>query len=270
MTDHPYFMLIVEDEPAIREGLLNTMKSWGTKQPDIWQFAAAESGVEGLEIARSRPVDFLICDIRMPGMSGIEMLEKLRREDCDTPAILLTGYAEFEYARKALTLGVVNYLLKPVDQLQLIAAVEEALEKRNIGARRQRETDSPAMRHETIRKALAYIAERLADPKFTLKELADHVHLNANYLSVLFKENTGLTFSDYLTRQRLNLAKRLLIGTDKKIYAVAEEAGFSSAKYFIKVFRDIEGVTPKDFRASRNAGAFRNDGKPQGAEGVRP
>lgn len=270
MTDHPYFMLIVEDEPAIREGLLSTMKAWGTKQPDIWQFAAASSGVEGLEIARSRPVDFLICNIRMPGMSGIEMLERLRRENCDTPAILLTGYAEFEYARKALTLGVVNYLLKPVDQLQLIAAVEEALEARKIGSRRRGDADPPAVRHETIRKALAYIAERLADPKFTLKELADHVHLNANYLSVLFKENTGMTFSDYLTRQRLNLAKRLLIGTDKKIYAVAEETGFSTAKYFIKVFREIEGVTPKEFRASRKRNASRKDGRPRGPEGVRP
>jgi len=134
MTDHPCFMLIVEDEPAIREGLLNTMKAWGAKQPHFWQFAAASSGVEGLRIARSRPVDLLICDIRMPGMSGIEMLEQLRRENCDTPAILLTGYAEFEYARKALTLGVVNYLLKPVNQFQLIAAVEEALKARQIGA----------------------------------------------------------------------------------------------------------------------------------------
>jgi YesN/AraC family two-component response regulator len=268
MTDRPYLMLVVEDEPAIREGVLTTLKKWGEKQPDIWQFVAAASGPEGLEIARSRPVDFMICDIRLPGMSGIDMLEKLRQENCETPAILLTGYAEFEYARKALSLGVVNYLLKPVDQLQLIEAVEEALEKENIGLRRPREAEA-ARHNETIRNALALIAERLKDPDFTLKELADHVHLNANYLSTLFRESTGMTFSDYLTRQRLNMAKRLLLGTDKKVYAIAEETGFSSAKYFIKVFREIEGETPREFRANRMKGAPSVDEDRRGAKGER-
>ena len=269
MTDRPYLMLVVEDEPAIREGVLGTLRKWGEKQPDIWQFIAAASGPEGLEIARSQPVDFMICDIRLPGMSGIDMLEKLRQANSKTPAILLTGYAEFEYVRKALSLGVVNYLLKPVDQVQLIEAVEVALEKENIGSRRSREADAPARHNETIRHALALIAERLKDPDFTLKELADRVHLNANYLSTLFRENTGMTFSDYLTRQRLNIAKRLLLGTDKKIYTIAEETGFSSAKYFIKVFRDFEGVTPKAFRASRIPGASPGDEDRRGAKGAR-
>jgi YesN/AraC family two-component response regulator len=269
MTERPYLMLVVEDEPAIREGVLGTLKKWGEKQPDIWQFIAAASGPEGLEIARSRPVDFMICDIRLPGMSGIDMLDQLRREHCDTPAILLTGYAEFEYARKALSLGVVNYLLKPVDQVQLIEAVEAALEKEKIGSRRSREAESAVRRNETIRNALALIAERLKDPDFTLKELADRVHLHPNYLSTLFREVTGMTFSDYLTRQRLNMAKRLLLCTDKKIYTIAEETGFSTARYFIKVFRDFEGVTPKEFRAGRHPVASSADEDRRGAKGGR-
>lgn len=251
MTNRTCFMLVVEDEPAIRNGVLNTLKMWGANQPDTWYFDSASNGVEGLQIARSKPVDLLICDIRMPGLSGIEMMEKLREEKCEAPAILLTGYAEFEYARKALTLGVVNYLLKPVDQFQLIQAVEQALQKWNPAFRGSREDKLPVVRNETIRKALAYISGKLADPKFSLKHLADHVHMNPSYLSVLFKEETGQTFSEYLNRQRLNLAKRLLLGTDKKIYEIAEETGFSTSKYFIKVFREAEGITPKEFRAIR-------------------
>ncbi|MGG1313678.1 response regulator transcription factor [Cohnella laeviribosi] len=251
MTNRTYFMLIVEDEPAIRNGVLGTLKVWAADQPDLWHFGAASNGVEGLEIARSKPVDLLISDIRMPGLSGIEMMEKLREENREAPAILLTGYAEFEYARKALTLGAVNYLLKPVDQLQLIQAVEQALESGKIGSRRSREDVHPAMRNETIRKALTYIADHLADPKLSLKKLADHVHLNPSYVSVLFKEETGKTFSDYLNQQRLIMAKRLLLGTDKKIYEIADETGFSASKYFIKVFRETEGITPREYRAIR-------------------
>ncbi|WP_256592999.1 helix-turn-helix transcriptional regulator, partial [Pseudomonas sp. 2822-15] len=70
------------------------------------------------------------------------------------------------------------------------------------------------------------------------------VHLNASYFSVLFKEQTGLTFSEYLTRRRMQVAKKLLFSTDLPIGVIAEKVGYQTAKYFIKLFKELEGHTP--------------------------
>lgn len=84
--------------------------------------------------------------------------------------------------------------------------------------------------------------------QISLKEVADAVHLNASYFSAMFKEQTSITFSEYLTRKRLQLAKKLLITTDLPIDEVARQAGYQTAKYFIKLFKDSEGVTPSKYR----------------------
>lgn len=89
--------------------------------------------------------------------------------------------------------------------------------------------------------------ERLQDP-VTLRDVAEHLHLNASYFSVLFKEQTGLTFSDYLTRRRVQRAKELLVSTRLPIAEIAEKVGYQTAKYFVKVFRSQESVSPGQYR----------------------
>jgi two-component system response regulator YesN len=82
----------------------------------------------------------------------------------------------------------------------------------------------------------------------TLADLADAVHLNASYLSVLFKNSTGTTVTDYLTGVRLDRAKELLRDTSLKVYEIAEKVGFKTIAYFTSVFKKSEGVTPGEFR----------------------
>ncbi|MNJ55428.1 HTH-type transcriptional regulator YesS [compost metagenome] len=81
-----------------------------------------------------------------------------------------------------------------------------------------------------------------------MRQIADYLHMNASYFSVLFKEQTGITFSDYVTRHRIQKAKRLLITTHLSISEVAERVGYQTAKYFVKVFRMLEQVSPSQYR----------------------
>lgn len=247
MTEQQPFILIAEDELPTRRGLWNTLQAWSQGR---YELQTAENGLEALDIARTKRVDLLITDIRMPGLNGLELLERMKEERMETVSILLTGYAEFEYARRAMTLGSVDYLLKPVDHHQLIASVERALNK--IAHRPADSPYSPAkplkVRSESIRKAIEFISREISNPSLGIKHVAEYIHLNPSYVSVLFKEETGQTFSDYLTGQRLRLAKKLLAETDLKIYEIAESVGFSSSKYFVKVFRNESGMTPKQFR----------------------
>src|SRR5690606_29809810 len=103
-------------------------------------------------------------------------------------------------------------------------------------------------RNESILKALQYIESELSKPTLSMKQLARHIHLNPSYASVLFKEETKQTFSDYVTHERLTKAKQLLLETNQKVYEISEKTGFSTSKYFVKVFREIEQMTPREYR----------------------
>lgn len=239
-------ILIAEDEMPTRRGILNTLKEWSQGKHEL---QTAENGVQALQFFRDRPVDLLITDIRMPGLSGVELLQALRDEEREVISIILTGYAEFEYAQTAMKLGAVNYILKPVEPDDLVHAVEEALAKAGTQHQPVIGLQQPAsVKNEFIRKALQYMHKSISNPSLGIREVAEHVHLSPSYFSALFKDAMNVTFSDYMIHNRIELAKQLLRETDRKVYEIAEAAGFNSSKYFVKAFRNLEGVTPKQFR----------------------
>lgn len=239
-------ILIAEDEMPTRRGILNMLKEWSQGKHEL---QTAENGVQALQFFRDRPVDLLITDIRMPGLSGVELLQALRDEEREVISIILTGYAEFEYARTAMKLGAVNYILKPVEPIDLVHAVEEALAKAGPQHHPVTGLRQPApIKNEFVRKALQYIHKSISNSSLGIREVAEYVHLSPNYFSVLFKDAMNVTFSDYMIQFRIELAKQMLLETDRKIYEIAEATGFNSSKYFVRAFRNIEGVTPRQFR----------------------
>src|SRR5690554_4992206 len=114
-------VLIVEDEEFIRKGLVHTM-DW--LKMDCLVVGEAENGEEGYEKILQLKPDLVLTDIRMPKMDGITMVEKAKKS-VRFHSILLTSYAEFEYAKKAISLDVSSYLLKPVSEKELEEAVEK-------------------------------------------------------------------------------------------------------------------------------------------------
>lgn len=124
-------IVIVEDEPKTREGLVSLI----SRQTDYEIAGTADNGITGLEIIRENHPDLIITDIRMPDMDGLNMLETLKEDGVETPVVLLTGYSDFEYARRALSLQVVEYVLKPlnVDRfLSVMRVIEDRIQKRKI------------------------------------------------------------------------------------------------------------------------------------------
>ncbi|WP_046216142.1 response regulator transcription factor [Paenibacillus wulumuqiensis] len=145
-------VMIVDDEPAIREGL-KTIVDW-----DAIGFEVAETAANGREALqkyeRIRP-DLMIMDIRMPGMSGLEVIEQLRQDKLrQAHVLILSGYADFEYARRALGYGVDGYLLKPVDEQEMeeeLRRVHRTLEQeRRVNVRRS----EPVPVHEVVEQML--------------------------------------------------------------------------------------------------------------------
>lgn len=100
---------------------------------------------------------------------------------------------------------------------------------------------------EMVQKALAKLEETYAKD-WTLKSMGDVLHLNPVYFGQLFKKETGKSFSQYLNQLRIKKAQKLLLYSDKNINEIAEETGYNNTNYFSKMFKKLNGITPKEFR----------------------
>jgi two-component system response regulator YesN len=114
-------ILIVEDEPKTREGLIKIIN----KFTEYEICGVASNGFEGIQLIKELKPDLIISDIQMPEMDGLSMLRQFEQEGIPYYALILTGYSSFEYARMALHLGVVDYILKPVDIERFISVLRE-------------------------------------------------------------------------------------------------------------------------------------------------
>lgn len=98
-----------------------------------------------------------------------------------------------------------------------------------------------------VRAAKEYIARHYMKT-LTLEEISKHVHLNASYLSIVFKKETGQNFSDYLTSYRIEMAKNMLRQGDMSIAAISEAVGYADSKYFSRIFTKLVGIKPSAYR----------------------
>lgn len=103
---------------------------------------------------------------------------------------------------------------------------------------------------QLVRDAKKYIEENFAREEFSLTEAADYTHVSPQHLSRVFRQSTGITFMDYITRVRIRRAIELLRDDDHKIYEIAEAVGYSSQHYFSSAFKKVLGVSPMEYKKS--------------------
>ena len=116
-------LLFIDDEYNVTLGLQRII-DW--KHYGFAVLGTATNGPEGLHKILTKNPDIVLIDIRMPGMSGLEVIQHTREQHFEGEFILLTAYQDFEYARVGIKYGVVDYLLKPVDEEELLRAVLNA------------------------------------------------------------------------------------------------------------------------------------------------
>lgn len=254
-----YSILIVEDEEIIRTNISRTI-DWQS----IGCFVCSEcdSGEMALEeIARLKP-DIVIADINLPGMSGIDMLEKARTQYM-FQAIIVSGYSQFDYAKRAIGLSVVDYILKPIDEDVLVEAVKKATER----IEQQRKLTNldldfakgftldclvASTRDPYLKKVFAAIAERYSE-QISLESICSEIGLSNGYMSRKLKSEVGLSFLEILQRHRIEVAMRMIEADNSiKYYEIAEKVGFTSYKRFSVVFREVCGYTPTDISRKTN------------------
>lgn len=385
-------LLVVEDEPIARLGIRH-MLNWNEINV-LWK-CEASNGEEALKMLEHEQIDIVLCDIRMPGMDGLELTKLILEKYPQIQIIFLSSYDHFEYVKEALRLGALDYLHKPtMDEFEVKAAMQKAIERlENYHAKPQVKLDAserneillalldkftatntlpdelkseqyencwlsiiriredglhnseeqwpllfisvqslieeyitkywggivfqrnyreiiwiaPAApiypeKHAKrskileeirtkvfeilniaviytvseiyegveylpnaymdallqipvneqsdnliVRKAKEYVDKHILE-EVTLAKVAAEIHVSQGYLSRLFMKHVGETFSDYVIRNKMEYAQKLLRFTNKKIYEIASEIGYNNPHYFSKLFKDKTGMTPLEYR----------------------
>ncbi|MBI4839569.1 MAG: response regulator [candidate division NC10 bacterium] len=140
-------VLVVDDEALTRDFYGGLLAEHG------FQVATASHGAEALELARRHPVEVVILDIMMPGMSGLEVLERLRAKDPDLPVIMLTAHASSRNAIAALKLGAFDFIVKGLDHNLVVLAVHKALRHRRAALHQKQEVERLRNRIATLEAA---------------------------------------------------------------------------------------------------------------------
>ncbi|SHM74493.1 response regulator transcription factor [Gracilibacillus kekensis] len=186
-------MLIVDDEPLICQGLMNTIP-WNEMEIDV--VGSAINGKKALEIMETEPVDIVITDVYMPEMDGIQLSKAIIEHFPDVTIIMISGYEEFEYARQALRIGVEDYLLKPVDIDELwalVGKVKQQIEE----TRRQQQSKNETILSNYLSQQLFHLPD-----SYHLSEKIKHQHY-AFRLLLIEKRNYYKTNQSALSYDKL-------------------------------------------------------------------
>jgi len=234
----PMKVLIVDDEPLILGGLVKVVKE---AAPSCTEVLTAGHAKEAIEKMKSFKPDVTVTDLQMPEQNGFQLIEEARQCGLCDRFIILTGYDEFEFVRRALRYGVIDYLLKPIDRDEIAVLLKQIKDELPNAA-----VDSEYRQH--AKKILSYLETHYMED-ISLDKLADLVNLHPNYISSLFKKETGLNFVNYLHELRIREAKKLLeLEQHLPVNQIGQQVGYEDKHYFTKVFKKYTGTTPGYYR----------------------
>lgn len=259
-------VVIIDDEPIIVEGLSKSI-NWAAAHCMV--AGCAYSGEEGLKLIRNVKPDIVFSDIRMPGMDGLAMIAALKSEFPDMQITILTGYRDFNYAQKAISLGVSRFLLKPSKMDEIMEALKTMTERLDADNERRRQEERISHIFEEssmdggkpekeevaestassyiIKNAIAYIEEHYQE-KLKLSDVAEQVYVSQWHLSKLMNRYQGQNFSEVLNGIRINKAKELLKDPSLRIGDIADEVGFLDMAHFSRVFKKMVGISANEYR----------------------
>lgn len=243
-------VLIVEDENLIRKKLLHFIDYDALGMVVV---ADGANGVEGVELIKKYQPDIVLADINMPEKDGLDMISETL--DYDYIAIIISGYDYFSYAQRALKYGVTDYLLKPIslDDLEeaLVNARDIIFKKRSILTQKTSLenaldiSSNSVIKDSTVIEMIEYIKDNYQE-KISISDLSKELCYSESMLNRKFKKEVHITFNEYLNRYRVNKAIELLKNSDYNITEISYMCGYSSAKYFSRVFKKYLGMSPSD------------------------
>lgn len=234
-------VLLVDDEIMIREGF---KKLFDWEAHDCEVIGEAADGMEAMAQIDALSPDIVIMDINIPIMSGLKVIQLSRIKHPQIAYVIVSGYDDFSYCQQALRLQITDYILKPVNYEEFGTCIDNL----KISLYEQRTTEETMEQEERVITGITRYMQKHLSEDISLAVLAEEFHMNAQYISQLFKNEIGVGFLAYLTNIRMEKAKKLLLATSLSIAEVAEQSGYGDYRVFTKAFKKAEGITPSQYR----------------------
>lgn len=269
-----YRVLLVDDEQIERMALAKKIDRYYGDKVDIYH---AVNGREAVAMCGEQKNDIIIMDISMPEMNGVMAAKYIRKMDDECSIIFLSAYDDFEYARNAIKVRALDYLLKPCDMNDLLAVMDTALQKldkenafngnsisgkeqnketqidgsnyNNVRENRPKRTDN--VRNSDEQTTIKYLKEYVENNyiyDISMQEAAEEMGYSDAYFSKLFKQYFNQNFTAYLTEYRIKKAKELLSNTNHSIKDISRMVGYTDSNYFAKIFKRLVGEIPSKYR----------------------
>lgn len=252
-----YSIYLVDDEPFVIESLKKIIEKMTTDFKVVgWSYAVARA----LDQVKKCEPDLLITDIKMPGASGLELIEEIGRIGLKTTTIVVSGFDDFQYVRQAFLLGAEDYVLKPVVPAKFVSLLGGIKVKLDNRGEEQTLTSKAheytthfenLSEHERLVASVCEYLDQNISGENSINNICSRFSISQPVLSKLFKKYLHSTYNEYLTTIRIERAKFLLKNRqDMLISTIADQTGYANQYYFSNVFKQAVGVSPSEFRNS--------------------
>lgn len=253
MSENRYRVIIAEDEKLIAK---NIAKHIETENPNFRVAGIYTNGEDALAAIKEQPPAVVFTDISMPVMTGLELAAEIHRTMNNVRCVIITGYADFVYAKEALHYGVEDYLLKPLDTAELnkvLKRIELSLMKINDRRENDGSRDQALSPEEIVTVVKEYIHNNYADD-IDLNSIAANLGFSASYLTKIFNRIEQTTPSKFIRNYRMGIAKQLMDDKTFTIQQIAARIGYNDPFHFSKSFKQTFGISPTEYRATLDAG----------------
>ena len=245
-------LLVAEDELIERKVLCKTLQKY---LGDLISLYEAKNGREAMELFAREAPQVAVLDIEMPGFTGLEVARKIRETDKNCAILFLTGFDKFDYARQAISVRAMEYLLKPYNEQELVFAVEEAIRQVSVQLPARplqapvpeepvRPEEDGDMRTAIIRAEIGSFIDAHYREDISMQDAAAALRYSDAYFCKLFKQCFKVNFSAYLNEYRVNRARQLMLDPRLNMKDIGAAVGYSDANYFTKGVQAPDGPDP--------------------------
>ena len=249
-------LLIVDDEVFAIEGIKAGV-NW-----EVLEFSevlTANSYAQAVEIMEKNPAEIILCDIEMPNESGLELVAWVNEHHPMTECIILSCHDEFDFARQAVQLKCLDYILKPTRYDFLTGVLHKAIqtvkEKNHQNIMEgygqlyiENLSKSSGAQTENIAEKTAHYIEQHLSEELSVGSLANMVYVSSDHLTRTFKKQYQCTVSDYILKKRMIMAGELIRQPGMTVTMLSDAVGFGNYSYFTEQFKKYYGMTPREYQ----------------------
>lgn len=247
MSENYFPVVIVEDENLIAKNIAKHIEAENSKFKVVGIYS---NGEDALNAIKEQPPAVVFTDISMPVMSGLELAAEINRTMSHIKCVIITGYADFEFAKQAMHYEVKDYLLKPLDTEELhlvLKNLELSLTEISDKMHSENSNESTISPEEIVTLVKDYVKKHYSE-EIDLNSIARILGFSSSYLTKVFNKVENTTPSKVIRSYRMGIAKQLLNDDSLTIQQIASHVGYSDPFHFSKSFKQTVGISPTQYK----------------------